>query len=339
MYTRSERGGGEITLDFALGWAEPSTAASLAAGFDLHPHRNEASRNRFARLNRPSAAANTRGTSTLIRNLMSPRHAASRTRLHNRNRKSLQLELLEPRHLMAGDTWLINFQIDEATPVTRYLPDIGAVYGARGGGLSYGWSTNHDDVSRERSINADQRLDTLIHFKAGASWEFGLPNGMYEVTASIGDPQVDSTHTMNVEGVNYWNALPLAANAFGTKTMTVTVADGRLTLNQGAAANLATRINYMHIVGLPSGPNGSPAAPTITEPATEGQVVSPADVHMEVDRLLRSRGQRPQVDRLGNLDDRPRRAAGVANARHRGRGEKPHPHGRRHLHQFPRRRE
>ena len=182
---------------------------------------------------------------------------------------------------MAGDTWLVNFQIDEASPVPRYLPDIGAVYGVRPSGLSYGWSTNHMDVSRERSVNPDQRLDTLIHFKAGASWEFGLPNGAYEVTASIGDPQVASTHTLNVEGVNYWNALPLAANVFGTKTMTVTVSDGRLTLNQGAAANMATRINYVHIVGVPSVPNGAPATPTITEPATEGQVVSPADVHME----------------------------------------------------------
>ncbi|TXG80245.1 MAG: hypothetical protein E6R11_01355 [Rhodocyclaceae bacterium] len=210
-----------------------------------------------------------------------PRIASLQARLQHSNRKCLRLELLEPRHLMAGDTWLVNFQIDEASPVTRYLPDVGATYGVRASGLSYGWSTNHMDVSRERSINADQRLDTLIHFKAGASWEFGLPNGTYEVTASIGDPQVASTHTLNVEGVNYWNAVSLAANAFNTKTMTVTVADGRLTLNQGAAANMATRINYVHIVGVPSGPNGAPGTPTITEPATEGQVVSPGDVHME----------------------------------------------------------
>ena len=210
-----------------------------------------------------------------------PRIASSQSRLQKGNSKCLRLELLEQRHLMAGDTWLVNFQIDEASPVARYLPDVGAVYGVRASGLSYGWSANHMDVSRERSINADQRLDTLIHFKAGASWEFGLPNGTYEVTASIGDPQVASTHTLNVEGVNYWDALPLAANVFGTKTMTVTVSDGRLTLNQGEAANMATRINYVHIVGVPSAPNGVPAAPTITEPATEGQVVSPADVHME----------------------------------------------------------
>jgi glucose/arabinose dehydrogenase len=198
-----------------------------------------------------------------------------------RPRKRLHLELLEQRQLLAGDTYLVNFQIDEATPVTRYLKDIGAVYGARGGGLTYGWSVNHMDVSRERSVNPDQRLDTLIHFKAGASWEFALPNGVYEVTASIGDPTVASTHTLNVEGVNYWNAEALAQNVFRSKTMTVAVSDGRLTLNSGAAVSMATRINFVHIVGVPSGPNAAPSTPIITEPANEGQVVSPGDVHME----------------------------------------------------------
>lgn len=195
--------------------------------------------------------------------------------------RRLQFESLESRQLLAGDTYLVNFQIDEATPVTRYLKDAGAVYGDRGGGLTYGWSINHMDVSRERSVNPDQRLDTLIHFKSGALWEFALPNGNYEVTASIGDPTVASTHTLNVEGVNYWNAASLAANFFNAKTMVVTVADGRLTLDAGAAANMATRINFVHIVGVPTGPNSQPATPTITEPAVEGQIVSPSDVHME----------------------------------------------------------
>ena len=45
---------------------------------------------------------------------------------------------------------------------------------------------------------------------------------------------------------------------------------------------MATRINYVHIVGLPSGQSKcSPAAPTITEPAVDGRTLNPADVHME----------------------------------------------------------
>jgi hypothetical protein len=195
--------------------------------------------------------------------------------------RGLRVEALEPRVLLAGDTYLINFQIDEATPVTRYLVDSGQVFGPRGSGLSYGWSTNHNDQSGERSVNPDQRLDTLVHFEVGQRWEFALPNGTYEITATIGDPSNASVHTLNVEAVNYWNAIALAENTFQTKTMAVTVSDGRLTLDQGAAADKATRINYVHIVGLPSAPNAAPASPMITEPSTNGQIVHPADVHME----------------------------------------------------------
>jgi glucose/arabinose dehydrogenase len=63
--------------------------------------------------------------------------------------------------------------------------------------------------------------------------------------------------------------------------MTVAVADGRLTLDEGAAAEKATRIDYIHIVGLPSAANSPPQAPVVTEPVTNGQLVSAADVHME----------------------------------------------------------
>ncbi len=195
--------------------------------------------------------------------------------------RRLRLESLEPRQLLAGDTYLVNFQFDEATPVTRYLRDSGAVFGDRGGGFSYGWSSDHSDVSRERSATPDQRLDTLIHFHAGATWEFALANGLYEVTIAVGDPaNNDGVHTINAEGVNFWNAVP-DGNAAMVKTLQVTINDGRLTLDAGGAPEKATRINYLHIVGLPSVPNAGPQAPTITEPVADGQIVNPADVHME----------------------------------------------------------
>lgn len=197
------------------------------------------------------------------------------------SRRPLRIEPLEPRLLLAGDTYLINFQLAGAPVPTRYLTDTGALYGDRGGGLSYGWSSDHTDVSRDRGLQADQRLDTLIHFHQNKTWELALPNGLYEVTVSIGDAQFGSTHTLNVEGVNYWNAVTLAPDDYRQVTQQVTVADGRLTLNQGAAGEMATRVNYIQVVGLPNGPNTPPATPTITEPATDGQVVNPSDVHME----------------------------------------------------------
>jgi len=183
--------------------------------------------------------------------------------------------------LLAGDAYLVNFQLAGAPTPTRYLADVGLTYGDRGGGSIYGWTIDHTDVSRDRNLNLDQRLDTLIHFHQGQKWELAVANGVYEVTVSIGDAEHESTHTLNVEGVNVWNALPLGPQDFRTAVQQVTVNDGRLTLDQGTAIDKATRINFIHVIGVAGGPNAPPAAPTITEPAFDGQEVNPADVHME----------------------------------------------------------
>ncbi len=230
--------------------------------------------------------------------------AASSKLLPQRRQRRLQIERLEHRVLLAGDTYLINFQLDEATPVPRYLVDNGQIYGPRDGGLTYGWNTSHASLARERSINPDQRLDTLIHFAAGGRWEFALPNGTYEVTASIGDPSNASTHTLNVEGLNYWNAVPLAANVFNSKTMTVAVSDGELTLDQGAAGAMQTRINYVHIVGVPSVPNSAGRSHDHRAGHRWPGSSSGRRAHGG-NRLFRSGWQHAQVNRLGNLDRRP----------------------------------
>jgi glucose/arabinose dehydrogenase len=200
------------------------------------------------------------------------------------------MERLEERELLAGDTYLINFQTDEATIPSRYLRDSGQTFAARGNGFSYGWSTDHSDQAFERSAQPDQRLDTLIQFEAGQYWEFALANGLYEVTVAVGDPaNNDGVHTINVENVIFWDAEPDISTAL-QKTLQVTVNDGRLTIDSGAAADFATRINFVHIVGLASGPNAAPSAPTITEPLNDGQVVNPADVHMEAVGYMDSDG-------------------------------------------------
>ncbi|WP_425397305.1 PQQ-dependent sugar dehydrogenase [Aeoliella sp.] len=195
--------------------------------------------------------------------------------------QSFHLETLEPRQLLAGDTYLVNFQNDEASVPTGYVRDIGLEFGARGDGLTFGWSSDHTDQSRERSAVPDQRLDTLIHVEAGEVWEFALTNGSYEVTVAVGDPDNnDGLHTVNIEGVNYWTNQPDTDNA-QQMTMQVSVADGRLTLDVGAAGEKDTRVNFIHIVGVNPGNPGAPGAPLITEPSFDGQEVNPADVHME----------------------------------------------------------
>lgn len=141
----------------------------------------------------------------------------------------------------------VNFQPSGAATVPGYLVDGGSTYANRGNGQTYGWNVDHAGESRDRGVNADQLLDTLIHFITAGTWEIALPNGAYSVKVSVGDAGNPSTYTLNVEGVNYWNALALSANQFANQTRTVTVSDGKLTLDQGAAANKATRINYIEI--------------------------------------------------------------------------------------------
>jgi hypothetical protein len=141
----------------------------------------------------------------------------------------------------------INYQPATAPVPAGYIVDGGDVFGARGNGYSYGWSVSQVSTARDRGVSADQRLDTLNQFHASAKWEVSVPNGSYKVFVSIGDPSYASTYTINVEGVNYWNAAALAKNAFANMTKTVTVTDGKITIDQGAAAELATRINYVEI--------------------------------------------------------------------------------------------
>ncbi len=140
----------------------------------------------------------------------------------------------------------INFQLEGAPTPAGYWADTGLLFGSRNG-ASYGWNVSHADLTRDRNDNADQRLDTLCHFHSAGTWEIALANGTYNVLASIGDASNPSTHTLIVEGVTYWSARALSANQFLSNTRAVTVADGRLTLTQGSAAEKATRINYIEI--------------------------------------------------------------------------------------------
>jgi beta-glucanase (GH16 family) len=140
----------------------------------------------------------------------------------------------------------INFQPAGTVP-TGYVSDLGDVYGSRTAGLTYGWSVSHTGNARKRGVNADLRLDTLNQFHAGAKWELAVPNGTYNVLVNVGDPSFASSFTINVEGVSYWKAASLTANHFLQATKAVTVTDGRLTIDQGAAAEMATRIDYVEI--------------------------------------------------------------------------------------------
>ena len=187
----------------------------------------------------------------------------------------------------------INFQPEKATggkpsetgtvvPVPPgYTADSGQAYdGARG----YGWVTQESagtdasqplsivQNSRDRGLNNDQRLDTLLHMQAPstssmettpAAWEYDLPNGTYLVTVAVGDPsfgQDAESHTINVEGTNAISGFPKQPNSGDTKngsdarhkttTVEAEVTDGKLTVDAKGGEN--TKINYVEIVDAPA---------------------------------------------------------------------------------------
>lgn len=163
----------------------------------------------------------------------------------------------------------VNFQPDSAAVPTGYAKDSGLAYAATRG---FGWvredslaTTSHEglDISpnaRERNLQSDQRLDTLMHMqypssggsatavRTPAAWEAAVANGTYEVTVSVGDAaaNLDSTHRIRLEGAGALAGFtPTSADRFAQATQTVTVSDGRLTVDAIGATN--TKIDFVTI--------------------------------------------------------------------------------------------
>jgi hypothetical protein len=137
----------------------------------------------------------------------------------------------------------INFQPAGAAIPTGYLADTGLVYGARGNGQTYGWNADNGAQTRDRnaSNSPDQRYDTLTHLQKPANpdavWEIAVANGRYTVRVISGDPvSNDGVFRTTVEGVLAVNGTPTTSARWVAGTVTITVADGRLTIRSGSGA-------------------------------------------------------------------------------------------------------
>ncbi|MEM8711994.1 MAG: Ig-like domain-containing protein, partial [Planctomycetota bacterium] len=164
----------------------------------------------------------------------------------------------------------INFQSESADIPGGYLKDFGQAYGPRTGpdqgasqgfALRYGWSesgggTPKDLVGqgRERGAVPDPRLDTFMHMDLPGSgtngqgvWEMELRPGDYTVRVTCGDPSfTNSSHRIVVEGLVALSGFePSDTELHGSAEVTVTVADGRLTLDSSGGTN--TKINFVEI--------------------------------------------------------------------------------------------
>ena len=148
----------------------------------------------------------------------------------------------------------INYQLGSAPPYPGYLVDDGAAFGARAGGLSYGWSADNTVAARDRNNPAspDQRYDTTILMQkvGNRSWEIAVPNGTYKVHLVAGDPSyIDSVYDITAEGAAFLSGTPTEAAHWIEKTATVTVSDGRLTLDNGPNGQ-NNRICFIEIEGI-----------------------------------------------------------------------------------------
>ncbi|GAA2050500.1 hypothetical protein GCM10009839_66240 [Catenulispora yoronensis] len=147
----------------------------------------------------------------------------------------------------------VNFQPAGATLPAGYAADTGAAYGARSGGLTYGWNIDNAVNTRDRNAasSPDQRYDTLIHMQRSGSatvWELAVPNGHYTVHLVCGDPSnTDSVYKVNVEGVLTVSGTPTASNHWIEGTSQVTVSDGRLTITN-ATGSSNDKLDYVDVI-------------------------------------------------------------------------------------------
>jgi hypothetical protein len=123
-----------------------------------------------------------------------------------------------------------------------YVADSGAVFGARGNGLTYGWNiATNETRDRNSASSPDQRFDTLNHMQKpsnpNAVWEIAVPNGSYRVRIVAGDPSFfDGVFRINAESTLAVSGTPTTTSRWIDSTATVTVSDGRLTLSSATGA-------------------------------------------------------------------------------------------------------
>lgn len=151
----------------------------------------------------------------------------------------------------------INFQPASAAVPEGYLADTSQVFADRGNGYSYGWDAPFDRT-RERNSDPDKRLDTLNHTQWDGEpdrvWEIELPNGIYDVSITGGDPDFTNSFIEFVAEASTVDEEILASgDADGVKfvsgTAIVTVSDGRLTISNGPNAD-NNKINFVEITAI-----------------------------------------------------------------------------------------
>ena len=161
----------------------------------------------------------------------------------------------------------VNFTNATGDAVGGYVPDTGAVFGPRAGGLSYGWGA--DNTANARDYDAgnspDERYDSLNHLQRNGRddvWEVAVPDGTYLIRLAGGDPGLrGDVIRLEAEGVLVASGTTTLVNNWIEGRALVRVADGRLTVRSGAGA-VNNKINFIEIDRL----DDAPARPSTPAP-------------------------------------------------------------------------
>ncbi len=154
-------------------------------------------------------------------------------------------------------------------PDPSWTLDSGQQYGADD--HDYGWVHAGTDTPVSLVGNAvpvpsesDVMLDSFIHMQADdfnpappmvsaeGAWEAALPPGTYTVSVAVGDKDhVDSDHWVNIEGKAGIVHFVPTSGQYGEITRTVTVNDGRITIDARGGTN--TKLISVQIAAVPAG--------------------------------------------------------------------------------------
>ena len=142
----------------------------------------------------------------------------------------------------------INFQPTLSPVPVGYQKDDGSVYSAA---RRYGWDQNLTGPTRDRNVNADQRLDTFVYVGAGttATWNHNLPNGSYLISLAAGDASyAQGPQRVEIEGVLVIDNITTAVNNYVIRTdVPITVTDGQLSVKIGGSPTGNTVLNYLEV--------------------------------------------------------------------------------------------
>ncbi|QOV87926.1 Kelch repeat-containing protein [Humisphaera borealis] len=157
----------------------------------------------------------------------------------------------------------VNFGPTQTRDVPGYRKDVGEALAVKPDTSEYGWTSGETlkGKVRQSAASPDDRYDSFLSTRAGSRWEMTIPNGNYVVRLAAGDVRGRSAHAFSVEGISAVNGKNSPRQKWLEATLTVAVADGRLTIE----SHRAGKLNFVDVSAADPGaivmPEDLPAQP------------------------------------------------------------------------------